>query len=113
MTIKDFSDNISGMKKITQKLNAGNGIITIEMRELRDMVGAKKLGRNVITRIDEKLAENNIRHYPNHLPNSQESVVRLYDAGSTASELINSVLTPSCSSDEVIRMFVRDCKGIQ
>ena len=64
------------MNNLIRRINEANGILIIEMRELRNIVGKKKLGDNVRAKIADYLDEAGVGH--SKLWNDQDKIVLLY-----------------------------------
>jgi hypothetical protein len=82
--------------------SAGN-VLTVEMREVRDAFGKKRLGSNVVAEIEDSLRTLGIGHFPKSLPDSQTDLVRLYLTGTPTADIITAVLTPGRQGDDLIR----------
>jgi hypothetical protein len=90
------------------------GVVCLTLGELRDAVGAGKLGRWVLESISEELAAAGLGYFPKHLLDNNEEprqhqAVRVYRKGaSTLSRVIDAVLAPSSRGDEVLRELGSD-----
>ncbi len=88
---------------IQNEVERNGGVLTVSMQELRDAFGAGRLGRHVVTGISEELLKLGLGHFPQKLPASQDAEVRIYKQGGTIARIIDAVLRPSSSSDDVLR----------
>jgi len=67
------------------------GIQRVTMETLRKLEGRQRVGRHILTTIEEKLATLGLGHLPQELPNRQQQSVLLYRQGTPASEVIAAV----------------------
>ena len=95
--------SLAGLDAVARRVREHGGVLSVNMGQLRDAVGAGKLGSNVVAEISNGLRERGIRHYPEKLPTYQHEVVRLYEAGSHVGRLVEAVLTPGQEGDDVLR----------
>jgi hypothetical protein len=87
------------------------GFITVSLVELRDVVGAKRLGKFVLEEIREWLKEERLGFFPRWMLESNEEPrqtqeLRLFDlndAASPLSLLVNAIDSPSSRGDRVLR----------
>ncbi|POR73592.1 hypothetical protein BKM30_26335 [Pseudomonas syringae pv. syringae] len=84
---------------IKARVEGSQGILTVNMIELRDAAGKEKIGPHVKTEITRILVGMGLGHIPTELPNYQNESVRLYKRGSPLGDLIEMVITPSESND--------------
>ncbi|PZU00866.1 MAG: hypothetical protein DI630_13300 [Gordonia sp. (in: high G+C Gram-positive bacteria)] len=77
-------------------------LVVVEMRELRDIVGATRLGPAVVESISKDLAGYGIGHIPDPLPPYQDEEVRLFRRGTRLADLIAAVTEPSAGGDELL-----------
>jgi hypothetical protein len=87
-------------------LSENQDVITLEVGKLRDLYGADRLGILVRENISRQLASKGIGHYPPHLPDRQNELVRLYVLGSPVDELIKAVRTVGPTHDTLLRNLV-------
>ena len=99
---------VEGLARVKQDVEEAGGVLTIEMERLRDAYGVERLGTNVRDNIAKELAGMGIGHLPRKLPAYQEDEVRLYRLGSAIADLIEAVLKPSVSGDELLRSTVSE-----
>jgi hypothetical protein len=97
---------INDYDELRQLVIDNGGVLTVDMRVLRDIHGAGKLGVNVRANISKELRGRGLGHYPNDLPAYYWEPARVYLMGSPVGDLIEAVLSPSPDRDEVIRDVV-------
>lgn len=73
--------------ELNQLVDKNGGVISCEMRFLRDAHGAGKLGINVIQNISEELDKLGLGHWPTELPQIQWQRARVYRKGSKIAQL--------------------------
>ena len=94
------------LEDIRDSIDSADGVLTLQMVDVRDAHGAGRLGVHVRTNISKKLRSMGLDHYPDELPPWQDGQVRIYRQGSAIADLINAVLNPSMEHDEVLRTAV-------
>jgi hypothetical protein len=94
---------INTYEDLQAKVEANQGIFTINMRRLRDIQGADRLGRYVKSMISRELAGRGLNHQPKNLPNRQERLVRIFKKESPVASVITAVLAVKSQNDAVIR----------
>lgn len=95
---------------IESRVRANDNVLTMKMSDLKDAVGAGRLGIYVRERITESLRAKGLGHV-GPLPENQWSEVRLYKLGTPVGRLIEAVQTPGTSGDEVILEAVAGERG--
>ena len=90
-------------EELKRQLETDGGVTVTVMGVLRDIEGAGRLGTLVRANISGELSRRGICHYPDPLPNDQNDPVRLYLKRSRAASVIDAVLNPSVSGDELLR----------
>lgn len=78
-----------------------HGVFRIRMEVLRQLEGRQRVGKHILSSIEEKLTTLGLGHLPKELPNRQQQNVLLYRVGTPASVLVDAVregLTESPSS---------------
>lgn len=88
--------------EIKETLKKNGGVYTFRMEDLREAIGAGRLGVYVIDSITEKLKDEGLGHYPINLKdsNNQNDPVRLYLLGSQIAKLVDSVININISSSD-------------
>lgn len=94
--------------RIKARVEAGQGILTVNMIELRDAAGKEKIGPHVKTEITRMIVGMGLGHLPQELPNYHNESVRLYKRGSPLGDLIEMVITPGESNDLKLREQFKD-----
>lgn len=72
------------------------------METLRRLEGRQRVGKHILSSIEDKLSTLGLGHLPRELPNRQQQTVLLYRVGTPASALIQAVqngLTESPSTE--------------
>jgi hypothetical protein len=88
--------------ELRQQLDAFFGVLTVEMRTLRDLHNADRLGIHVRNGISSELSKRGIAHYPKSLPDYQEALVRLYRQGSPVGKIIDASLHVGGDGDALL-----------
>lgn len=86
-----------------------HGVFRVTMETLRRLEGRQRVGKHILSSIEDKLNTLGLGHLPQELPNRQQQTVLLYRVGTPASLLVDAVrdsLTESPSS-EAYSMLVR------
>lgn len=76
------------LDQVRSAVESNDGILSIEMGELRDAYGAGKLGVNVVSSISHELLAQGIKHWPPELPVKQWERVRLFKANTNLANII-------------------------
>ena len=92
--------------ELREKVEQNGGVFTVEMRTLRQIHGAERLGINVRENITRELAGHGLAHFPRRLPEFQDQYARIYKQGTPAAELILAVLEADPQKDSVIRKVI-------
>lgn len=77
--------------ELLRSVEDGNGLKRVTMAMLRDLEGAERVGKHVLTAIDTKLSQLGLGHLPDELPNRQEANVMLYRVGTPAADAIRAI----------------------
>ncbi len=88
---------------LRKQVEADGGLYTTTMEELREIEGAGRLGQHVRATISGKLTANGMGHLPAELPAYQDYAVRVYRLGTPLADVVNAVLNPSGSGDQILR----------
>ncbi len=94
---------VKTLEELRDLVIANGGVLTIEMRVLRNAYGAQRLGAQIRENISDKLRGLGIGHVDDPLPELKEYEVRLFQLGSPVGRLIEAVLHPGPSNDEQLR----------
>ncbi len=87
---------------LKRKVEESGDVLTVSMEELRDAIGASKLGVKVRHDISSQLEGIGIGHIPVELPGNQSEQVRLYKRGTSVGDLIGKILMPGAQNDQVL-----------
>ncbi|MCD5422683.1 hypothetical protein LRS71_24545 [Rhodococcus pyridinivorans] len=96
-------DNYDDLRKA---VDDSNGPLKVEMRVLKRIDGAGRLGSSVLSTMSAALANNGIGHLPPELPSSQDEDVRLYLISSPLGDVITAVLNPTDQRDVTLRNII-------
>ncbi len=91
------------LDELCDAVREGQGVQTVEMSELRSMVGAGKLGVHVRERIDSYLRSRGLRHLPKRLPENCAEYVRVYDPDTVVGKFIAAAVDYDPDADEKLR----------
>lgn len=81
------------------------GVATLYAGQLRTPCGVVRLAKNNRETIKRVLKSHGLGHFPEEIPNWQETLIRVYRRGSNAGELIDAVLTTGPAEDMTIRQW--------
>ena len=84
---------LSNWHDLRSTVDTRNGVHRVTMETLRELHGAQRVGKHILTQIEEKLSTLGIGHLPSELPNRHNESVLLYALGTPASEVIQAVQT--------------------
>lgn len=88
--------------ELKENLEKNGHVLTVSMEQLRDAIGANKLGIHVRAEISRTLAGMGLGHVPQELPTYQHESVRLYKRGTPVGEFIEIVLAPGPQHDAAL-----------
>ena len=91
------------LEELKAAVEENDGVLTLEVRVVRDAYGADRLGVNVRANISKALKGLGLGHYPAELPEYQHQPVRLYKLGSKVADLIDAVFEPGDQHDKELR----------
>ena len=94
---------IKTYEDVRNEVEANEGIFTFDMRLLREVHGAKRIGTHVNSEISRQLASRGLSHQPKNLPNRQGRSVRVFKQNSPVASVIGAVRTVKRQNDAVIR----------
>jgi len=83
-------------------VESNEGVHRVTMETLRRLEGRQRVGKHILSSIEDKLKTLGLGHLPQELPNRQQQTVLLYRVGTPASALVQAVqegLTESPSSE--------------
>jgi hypothetical protein len=93
--MKSVSDLFSRIEK-------SGGLVTVSMREMKQLYDATRLKSGVRESIEDDLKENGIGHIPPEIPNSEHAEIRLYVRGTRIGRFIQALLQPNTETDKEI-----------
>jgi hypothetical protein len=77
--------------ELLSTVEANSGVIKVPMATLRQLEGRQRVGKHILSAIEEKLSTLGLGHLPEELPNRQQQNVVLYRSGTPVAELITAV----------------------
>lgn len=77
--------------ELLKTVEEGNGLNRVTMATLRELEGAERLGKHVLTSIATKLSQLGLGHLPEELPNRQDQPVMIYQVGTPAADAIRAI----------------------
>ena len=94
------------MKEIVARVEANGGLAKVTLGELRDEVGADRLGKWVLRQIVQGLEGNGLGYYPSEILDPewndrprQHEEVRVFKKGTAIAEVVEAVEEPSERGD--------------
>ena len=93
----------SDFDAIKAHMDSSGGILSLEMRQLRDAYHVDRLGIHVRNGIHDKLAGLGIAHTPERLPEYQEDRVRLFTLGSPFAKALRDMSNYTAEADQRLR----------
>ena len=96
----------SSIDDVKRAVDENFGLLTVEMKELRDIYARERLGAQVRERIKQDLAKVGISYQSEKagdaLPRYQDDLVRLYRKDSPAQALIEAARHPGKAADNLL-----------
>lgn len=106
MSIEDFDpwgEPFETYDELRELVDTSHGLLRVSMYQLRKAHGAGKLGVRVREEIEQRLAGVGLGFFPGpDLPSYQEQDVRVYRRGTRVGDLVDAVLRPSASGDQLL-----------
>ena len=93
---------ITDWHELLAAVESTDGVHRVSMETLRRLEGRQRVGKHILSSIEDKLKTLGLGHLPKELPNRQQQTVLLYRVGTPASELVQAVqngVTESPSSE--------------
>lgn len=93
---------ITDWHELLTAVESNQGVHRVPMETLRRLEGRQRVGKHILSSIEEKLKTLGLGHLPQELPNRQQQTVLLYRVGTPASALVQAVqkgLTESPSTE--------------
>lgn len=88
--------------ELREEVDDKDGVLQVQMWELRELIGRGRLGVHVRASITRELAGMGIAHLPPELPGNQYDSVVLYRLGTAAAAVIGAVNGNDVSSAETV-----------
>lgn len=79
----------SSWNALREEIEAKGGILRVPMWQLRDLIGAGRLGVHVLTAISRELLGAGISFLPREMPSNQHEYVVLYRLGTQMSQILD------------------------
>jgi hypothetical protein len=102
MSTATTPNGVADWHELLTAVEGNEGVYRVTMETLRRLEGRQRVGKHILSSIEEKLRTLGLGHLPKELPNRQQQTVLLYRVGTPASELIRAVqhgLTESPSTE--------------
>jgi len=90
-------------EELSAAVDGDGGITPISMNTLRLINGAGRLGPGVCNIISKELSQYGLGHIPEELPSYSTEEVRVYRLGTQIGDIINAIVQPSHSGDQLLR----------
>jgi len=87
--------------ELDAQVTASGGVLTTDMRDLRDRVGFGKLGKYVVQSIEDELERRGLGH--TELTLEQLDSVRIWKHGTRLGKFIEAARVPGKAQDELLR----------
>ena len=99
---------ISDWNGLLATVETNEGVHRVSMETLRRLEGRQRVGKHILSSIEDKLATLGLGHLPKELPNRQQQTVLLYRVGTPASALVQAVQnglneSPNSEADTFLR----------
>jgi hypothetical protein len=112
--------NESSKTNVLDRVEAGGGLATVTLGDLKEVVGVRRLGKFVLSDIKDWLRREGLNYFPlaildeNPVPR-QEQELRIYksDRMSPIFRAVDAVLDPSAKGDEFIRSLAGEASTQQ
>lgn len=99
---------ITDWHELLTAVEGNEGVFRVTMETLRRLEGRQRVGKHILSSIEDKLKTLGLGHLPKELPNRQQQNVLLYRVGTPASVLIQAVReglteSPSPEAYDILR----------
>lgn len=99
---------ITDWHELLTAVENNEGVFRVTMETLRRLEGRQRVGKHILSSIEDKLKTLGIGHLPKELPNRQQQNVLLYRVGTPASVLVQAVQeglteSPSPEAYDILR----------
>lgn len=91
MSTATNTHTILNWPELLSTVEQNSGVIKVPMATLRQLEGRQRVGKHILSAIEDKLETLGLGHLPEELPNRQQQSVVLYRSGTPAAELIQAV----------------------
>jgi hypothetical protein len=98
---------LSKLDDIHRRLREADGVLTVWMKELKELHGAQRLGDRVRESIERHLAERGVAAVGETLPNSENESARLYLIGTKVARIVEAVEQKGAAGDQQLRELAR------
>jgi len=102
----NMADFVRRLEALRVRISESGGVLTIRVKELKELYGAGRLGVQVRERISEGLNYNHI-YFLGDLPNDERAEVRLYLKGSKVGRILEAAGALGPAADQQLRAFAR------
>ncbi len=82
---------VSDWHELLSAVESDQGVHRVTMETLRRLEGRQRVGKHILSSIEDKLKALGLGHLPQELPNRQQQIVLLYRVGTPASVLIQAI----------------------
>lgn len=82
---------INEWSELLTAVESNEGVSKFPMEVLRRLEGRQRVGKHILSSIEDKLRTLGLGHLPTELPNRQQQTVLLYRVGTPASALIQAI----------------------
>ncbi|MBP2304760.1 hypothetical protein GBZ48_10520 [Azospirillum melinis] len=93
----------STYEELDNLIDENNGVVSCNMRSLRDCYNVAKLGVHVARQISRDLNNRGLGHFPEDLPINQWDRVRVFKKASKLGAIIESLSSLDEESDDILR----------
>jgi hypothetical protein len=103
-----ITPQVSDWHELLTAVESDEGVFRVTMETLRQLEGRQRVGKHILSSIEDKLRTLGIGHLPKELPNRQQQTVLLYRVGTPASVLVQAVQeglteSPSPEAYQILR----------
>jgi hypothetical protein len=99
----ETADGFGSFEELAALVDKRQGVVTVTMRDLRNVLGRDRLASLIREELSEELGRVGLGHLPRDLPNDQKALARIYRRGGAVEKLIEAVLSNDDESDKILR----------
>lgn len=99
--------NFEDFDDISDHVKQNEDVVSLTMGQLRDAVGADKLGIHVRKQITSELHKRGLAAAPAELATYQHENVLIYRSGTKVAKLVDAVINPSTKAAGFVRDLVK------